>query len=167
MFKRNVFRLTEMLCSSNDHVRSFLSYAINRKVPVKKFVSKDGHEVYKTARDITGHTRIMGLDPQGRLMSLIGKTVSPKGDILVNIFNSTKRDMTHIVNKNGKNIQLNVNKGSIKRNGVGPIYDSYENVNLVLRNNDLTSIGNNPRLERKQFFDLFARPMGVMYYPKP
>ena len=165
--KENVFRMFEATFTRNKHIRNFLINAMDRNVPVQKFVSKNGSKVYKTEQSATGHTRIMGLDPKGNLFSFVNKTIDAKGNILVNIFSGAKRDMTHIVNKDGKNIQLNVNSGSIKRTGIGPLYDSYENVNLIVKNSDGISKKQNPQLERRHFLDLYGRHAGTMYFPKP
>lgn len=166
MFKKNVFRLTEMLFSTNDHVRDFLLQAIIKGVHVQKFISKNGQKVYKTATDVTGHTKIMGLDRKGNVLSLINKTQNNKGDVLISILNKTKRNLTTIINKDGKNIQVNVNAGSVKRTGVGPAYDSYENVRLLVKTPEKILDKTNPELERKPFFDLYNRKINIMYYPK-
>ena len=67
MTKRNVFRLTEMIFTPNNHVRDFLLQAIIKGVHVQKFISKNGQKVYKTATDVTGHTKIIGLDRKGNV----------------------------------------------------------------------------------------------------
>ena len=161
MTKRNVFRLTEMIFTPNNHVRDFLLQAIIKGVHVQKFISKNGQKVYKTATDVTGHTKIIG-----NVLSLINKTQNNKGDVLISILNKTKRNLTTIINKDGKNIQVNVNAGSVKRTGVGPAYDSYENVRLLVKTPEKILDKTNPELERKPFFDLYNRALNVMYYPK-
>lgn len=161
MTKRNVFRLTEMIFTPNNHVRDFLLQAIIKGVHVQKFISKNGQKVYKTATDVTGHTKIMGLDRKGNVLSIINKTQNNKGDVLISILNKTKRNLTTIINKDGKNIQVNVNAGSVKRTGVGPAYDSYENVRLLVKTPEKILDKTNPELERKPFFDLYNRALNV------
>ena len=166
MTKRNVFRLTEMIFTPNNHVRDFLLQAIIKGVHVQKFISKNGQKVYKPPTTVTGHTKIIGMAKKVNFLTLITNTQNNKGDVLISILNKTKRNLTTIINKDGKNIQVNVNAGSVKRTGVGPAYDSYENVRLLVKTPEKILDKTNPELERKPFFDLYNRALNVMYYPK-